>query len=235
MKDTPVDAFDWQRMLIQDLPWTFLGEVAFRTVFMFVVLLTALTVSGKREVRQLSIYELVLLIGLGSAAGDPMFYDDVPLSAAVVVFVVMMGCYKLVTFISDRNPRIRETLEGKPVYVIENGCVLVNNFDREDLGIDELFSDLRVAGIDQLGQVRIAILEANGQLSVFQQPDDAIRPGLPILPRELSKSTVHIQEPGQYACLTCGTVDTIEVPTPEHRCPTCRANRWVKATGPRQA
>ena len=124
----PIEPFDWGRMFIHDFPLTYLGEVAFRTAFMFVVLLTALTVSGKREVRQLSIYELVLLIGLGSAAGDPMFYDDVPLASAVVVFIVMMSCYKLTTYISDKNKKVRHVIEGQPVYVIENGCILTRKF-----------------------------------------------------------------------------------------------------------
>ena len=99
----PIKPFDWERMLIDQFPLLYLGEVALRTLIMFTILLVALTVSGKREVRQLSIYELVLLIGLGSAAGDPMFYHDVPLGAALVVFVVIMGAYKVITHLSDRN------------------------------------------------------------------------------------------------------------------------------------
>ncbi|AQG77950.1 YetF domain-containing protein [Spirosoma montaniterrae] len=225
----PVQPFDWQRILIDQFPWTYLGEVAFRTVFMFVVLLTALTVSGKREVRQLSVYELVLLIGLGSAAGDPMFYHDVPLSSAVVVFTVIMGCYKLVTYISDRNKRIRQTLEGKPVYVIENGCILIDNFDREDLTLDELMSDLRVEGIEQLGEVRTAIREPNGQLSVFRFKAEETRKGLPILPKLFDKHTDHVQEPGSYACCTCGYVQTFDKPAQQPPCPTCSNPVWVEA------
>jgi uncharacterized membrane protein YcaP (DUF421 family) len=158
----PIKPFDWERMLIHDLPWLYLGEVALRTIIMFTVLLLALTVSGKREVKQLSVYELVLLIGLGSAAGDPMFYHDVPLTAAIVVFVVMMGCYKFITRLSDRNKTLREAIEGKAVYVVQNGCILSQNFDQEDLGQEELFSELRQVGVEQLGQVRIAILEPSG-------------------------------------------------------------------------
>lgn len=225
----PVQPFDWERILIDQFPWTYLGEVAFRTVFMFVVLLTALAVSGKREVRQLSIYELVLLIGLGSAAGDPMFYHDVPLSSAVVVFVVMMSCYKLATYISDRNQSVRETLEGKPVYIIENGCILTDNLDREDVGPEEMFSDLRAAGIEHLGQVRVAILEPNGQFSVFEFPPDEVLRGLPILPKELSRQAEHIQEPGDYACCTCGTVQPFERPANRPACPRCHQAVWVKA------
>ena len=196
---------------------------------MFVVLLTALAVSGKREVRQLSIFELVLLIGLGSAAGDPMFYDDVPLSSAVVVFMVMMSCYKLATYISDRNKVVREVLQGKPVYVIEDGCILVGNLAKEDMGPDEMFSDLRAAGIEQLGQVRIAILEPNGQFSVFQFEPDQVRKGLPILPKELSRHTDHIHNSGDYACCTCGNVQTFDAPANHPPCAKCGQPVWVKA------
>ncbi len=226
----PVQPFDWERMLIDQFPWTYLGEVAFRTVFMFLVLLTALAVSGKREVRQLSIYELVLLIGLGSAAGDPMFYHDVPLSSAVVVFVVMMSCYKLATYISDRNQLVRETLEGKPVYVIESGCVLIENFSQEDIELGELFSDLRASGIEQLGQVRLAIVEPNGQLSVFKFSPDDVREGLPILPKEFDRRTDHIHGPGHYACCSCGGVQPFKAPANQPKCPRCDQSVWVKAT-----
>lgn len=225
----PIQPFDWQRMLIDQFPLAYLGEVAFRTVFMFMVLLTALTVSGKREVRQLSVYELVLLIGLGSAAGDPMFYHDVPLLSAVIVFVVIMGCYKLATYISDRNKLVRETLEGIPVYVIEEGCILIQNFDREDIGINELFSDLRVEGIEHLGQVRTAILEPNGQLSVFRfEPDDQ-RLGLPILPKVYDRQSERIETPGDYACCLCGQVQTFDQSVSQAVCKRCGKSKWVKA------
>lgn len=225
----PIQPFDWERILIDQFPWTYLAEVAFRTAFMFVVLLTALTVSGKREVRQLSIYELVLLIGLGSAAGDPMFYHDVPLTVAVVVFTVIMICYKLATYISDRNQLVRERLEGKPVYVIEDGCIQIQNFDREDLSLDELMSDLRVEGIEQLGQVRIAILEPNGQLSVFRFEQADVRKGMPILPKAFEQQVKDIHEPGYYACCTCGRVQTFDAPAHQPSCPTCGKPVWVGA------
>lgn len=225
----PVEPFDWERIVLDQFPGTYLGEVAFRTVFMFVVILTALAVSGKREVRQLSIYELVLLIGLGSAAGDPMFYHDVPLASAVVVFVVVMCCYKLATYISDRNRRVRETLEGKAVYVIEDGCILTQNFDQEDLSLDELFSELRVEGIEQLGQVRVAIREHSGQLSLFQFEPGDVRKGLPILPKIFDQQSKNIGQPGEYACCTCGHVQQFYAPVQEPLCPTCGKRVWVEA------
>ncbi len=221
--------FDWERMLIHDFPWLYLGEVALRTVIMFAVLLLALTVSGKREVKQLSVYELVLLIGLGSAAGDPMFYHDVPLTAAFVVFAVMMGCYKLITRLSDKHKTLREAIEGKPVYVIQDGCIENQNFDQEDLGQDELFSELRQMEIEHLGQVRVAILEPSGQLSVFKFTDAETKPGLPIMPHLLLLQTEVPVVAGKYACTNCGHVQDFNGTEQKPDCKRCGKHCWVKA------
>ncbi|GAB3928933.1 DUF421 domain-containing protein [Larkinella terrae] len=229
-KEEPIEAFDWQRMFLHDFPLSYLGEVALRTVVMFLILLIALKISGKREVKQLSVFELVLVIGLGSAAGDPMFYHDVPLLAAAVVFVVMMICYKFFTRLSDKNKPVREFLEGKPVYVIENGCILVQNFDDEDLGLDELFAELRLAGVEHLGQVRTAILEHNGEVSIFQYKADEVKPGLPILPHKLDNAINTIDEAGRYACCRCGQVVKYGK-EPIASCHRCEHQRWVKAEG----
>jgi uncharacterized membrane protein YcaP (DUF421 family) len=169
------------------------------------------------------------VIGLGSAAGDPMFYDDVPLSSAVVVFVVMMICYKLATRISDRSKAIRQKIEGRAVYVVEQGRILIRNFSNEDLSQDELFSDLRVSGIEHLGQIRIAILEANGQLSLFKFEDDEAKPGLSVLPRELADKVETIEEAGTYACCTCGNVQPFSHPVPDPVCNNCQQKGWIKA------
>ncbi|GAB3703617.1 DUF421 domain-containing protein [Spirosoma flavus] len=225
----PVKPFDWERILLDDFPWLYLGEVAFRTLCMFLILLIALKISGKRQIKQLSVFELVLVIGLGSAAGDPMFYHDVPLASIIVVFTVMMVCYKLITTLSDKNLRVRETLEGKPVYVIENGCILIKNFKDEDLTQDELFTALRLEGIRQLGEVEYAIREPTGEVSIFPFDGQGKRIGLPILPNDLKKAVTEISEPGVYGCCICGNLQTFGVEN-QPICKNCEHDHWVKAT-----
>ena len=65
---------DWSAILLGSEEWSFLPEVALRTLIMFIIIITGLRFMGKRGVKQLSVVELVVIIGLGSAAGDPMFY-----------------------------------------------------------------------------------------------------------------------------------------------------------------
>ncbi|MFC5409619.1 DUF421 domain-containing protein [Larkinella bovis] len=227
-QEEPVQPFDWQRIFMHDFPFGYLGEVALRTFVMFLIILLALKISGKREVKQLSVFELVLVIGLGSAAGDPMFYHDVPLLVAVVVFAVMMLSYKFFTRLADKSPTVGEFLEGKPVYVVENGCILVQNFDDEDLGLDELFAELRLAGIEHLGQVRTAILEHNGDVSIFQFKADDVKPGLPIFPHKLKNPLEVLSEPGLYACCRCGQVVELGK-KPISACQRCDHHQWVQA------
>jgi uncharacterized membrane protein YcaP (DUF421 family) len=69
--------FDWKVLLLGGEEWSFLPETMLRTSIMFLVILTALSLLGKRGVKQLSVFELVVMIGLGSAAGDPMFCRDI--------------------------------------------------------------------------------------------------------------------------------------------------------------
>ena len=79
-----ITPFDWHRILLSDeAPPLFLAEVALRAVVMYLLILGALRISGRRGVRQLSLFELTIILGLGSAAGDAMLYHDTPLLHAL--------------------------------------------------------------------------------------------------------------------------------------------------------
>jgi uncharacterized membrane protein YcaP (DUF421 family) len=72
-------SIDWGAFFIGSEDWEFLFEIGLRTFFMYIIILFGLRLLGKRGVKQLSIFELVVIISLGSAAGDPMFYKEVGL------------------------------------------------------------------------------------------------------------------------------------------------------------
>ncbi|RYG49103.1 MAG: DUF421 domain-containing protein, partial [Chitinophagaceae bacterium] len=95
--------FEWQKLLLGEEEWSFMPEVLFRTLIMFILVLSALRILGKRGVRQLSIFELVVIISLGSAAGDPMFYKDVGIVPAIGVFTVVVSSYYLVTYLVGKS------------------------------------------------------------------------------------------------------------------------------------
>ena len=169
--------------------WSFLMETAFRTFVMFTLVLVGLTILGKRGVKQLSVFELVVIIGLGSAAGDPLFYKDVGLLPAFVLFIIVISLYVLVTYLVGRNKKFEHLVEGKPDLLVNEGVFAIENFQKEALGQDEFFAELRLRGVSQLGQVQTALIETNGGISIFFYPPEKVKYGLPIMPDSLDGQT----------------------------------------------
>jgi uncharacterized membrane protein YcaP (DUF421 family) len=219
---------EWKELLLGDQKWSFLFETGLRTIIMFVVIVLTLRLLGKRGVKQLSVFELGVIIGLGSAAGDPMFYKDVGLLPGILVFSTVITLYKLITFLINHFRPFEQFLEGTPTCIIKKGHFMVDNFKKEPIAIDELFSQLRLRSVAHLGQVDQAIIETNGEVSVFYYPDEQVDYGLPIIPDLCLDKLEVITMEGFYACTYCGNVQFL-MPAVVHHCSHCSHKEWLKA------
>jgi len=212
---------------LDELDGLYVLEIIFRTAVMFTVILVVLRLSGKRGIRQLSIFELAIIIGLGSAVGDSMFYEDVGILTAVIVCFTAIGLYRGITWLTTKNERIEKALEGRPMYIVEDSVITVKDDSKDSLSKYEFFAELREKGVEHLGQVRVAILETDGSISVFFFPNEKVKHGLPILPKAYNKNTAVITDEDLYACIYCGTVHRLQ--TGRHECKRCQHHEWVKA------
>lgn len=219
--------FDWQKIFVNELDWSLAGEIALRTFIMFTMILIFLRMSGKKGVRQLSIFEVAIIIGLGSAAGDPMFNGDNAIIPALIVFAIILAFYRLLTWIATKSERFETILEGDPMYVIEEGVFVVLDQNKHTFAKDEFFSEMRQQGIEHLGQVKTAILETTGNVSFFYYADEEVKPGLPVLPKVYGKRSKHVASAGEYACTYCGNVKQIDAD--KHICDRCKKEEWVAA------
>ncbi|MBC7851363.1 MAG: DUF421 domain-containing protein [Chitinophagaceae bacterium] len=224
-----LESLTWSKFLFGDQDMIFLLEVILRTIIMYIVILVGLRLTGKRGVRQLSIFELVVIIGLGSSAGDPMFYQEVGIISAIVVFMVVIGAYRLTTFLTGRSRKFEELIEGKTVCLIEKGKFCFQNFAKEDLAQDEFFSELRSKGVSQLGQVEFAYLEISGEVSVFYYTDEDVKYGLPLLPHEFCKQYKIIPVSDLYSCKFCGNTIKQEA-SQQPKCPICEKDTWIESS-----
>ena len=219
---------DWKMLLLGSEEWNFVFETGVRTLIMFLVILLSLRLLGKRGIKQLSVFELGVIIGLGSAAGDPMFYKDVGLIPGIVVFVVVIALYRLITFLINKSRRFELFLEGKPRCIVDKGKFLVDNFKKELTSLDEFFSQLRLQSVSHLGQVKMAIIETNGEVSIFYYPDEEVSYGLPILPDLSINPLKVISKEDHYACMNCGYTEKLQ-PVSQKICPVCNKEEWLKA------
>lgn len=221
--------FSWKELMLGSENWNFLFETILRTLIMFVMILVSLRLLGKRGVKQLSIFELVVIISLGSAAGDPMFYKDVGILPALIVFAMIVSLYSLITYVIGKNQKFERLMEGKPICLIKNGIFSIGNFAKESLGADEFFAELRMQGVSQLGQIEEAIVESSGNISIFYFVDEEVKYGLSIMPDSLDSWSTTINDVDNYACTFCGYTEKLK-PGPKHTCPKCKRTKWVKAS-----
>jgi uncharacterized membrane protein YcaP (DUF421 family) len=220
--------FDWKQLLMGDQNWNFLIETVFRSFIMFMIIVISLRILGKRGVKQLSVFELVVIIGLGSAAGDPMFYKDVGLLPALIVFIMVISLYRFIMYLIGKSKKFEHLVEGSPVCLIAEGKFSVDNLKKETLAQDEFFAELRMQGVMHLGQVQLGIIEITGDISLFFYPDEEVKYGLPILPELYSHKIKKIVNEQYYACSFCGYTEKL-APVNKHTCPVCNRHEWVQA------
>lgn len=216
---------EFTRIFSEGLDFSFALEVIFRTFIMFMLILIVLRALGKRGIRQLSLFEVAIIIGLGSAAGDPMFNQDQPILPAIIVFITICLFYRLITWLAAKNDHFEGILEGKPLYIIEDGVFNVTNQDEHSFATDEFFAEMRQQNIEHLGQIRTAMLETNGNVSFLYLSDEEVKPGMPIWPKLYNQKSKIIPADGDYACTRCACVS--QVTTPSQTCVHCGGEEWV--------
>lgn len=220
---------DLEKLLLGGEQWEFIPEVLLRTLIMYIIILFSLRLLGKRGVKQLSIFELVVIISLGSAAGDPMFYKEVGLVSAIAVFFMVVLAYKITSYLVGKSKKVEKIIEGECTCLIDEGTFSVDNFKKEPLAQDEFFGELRQKSISHLGQIKLTIIETSGEMSVFYYPDEDVKYGLPILPALFATRAEEIKEDGIYSCAFCGNTLKL-VATKSISCKRCNKKKWVKST-----
>ncbi|MGL3044268.1 DUF421 domain-containing protein [Acinetobacter pecorum] len=214
---------DWATIFIHDITWAFTAEILLRCALMYTMIILFLRLTGKRGVRQLSIFEVAIILSLGSIAGDPMFTEDIPLIQAVLVMSVIIIMYRLTTWLMMKYQWFEDLLEGKPIYIVEDGLLVVEEIKKGKMSHDEFFAEMRQQGVEHLGQVRTGLLETDGKFSVLLFSDDEVKPGLPLFPK--SCSIVKQAKANElYACIYCGQVQTLS--SADQQCPRCDSTQW---------
>ena len=128
-----------------------------------------------------------------------------------------------------KNKKFEKLVEGRPVCLIKAGRFSIENYQKEALGEDEFFAELRLQSISHLGQVEKAIEESSGNISIFYYTDDEVQYGLPIMPDSLKACHQEIRQSDHYSCVFCGYTVKIE-PVSKYTCPVCNRLKWVESS-----
>lgn len=148
--------------------------LAIRTLILFVLVVAATRIMGKREIGQLQPFEFVIAIMIADLASVPVSDTSIPLAHGVIPILVLLAMHLLTSLISLKSPRMRVLISGRPVTIIREGRLLANQMRQTRYNFNDLMEELRANGVLSVADVEYAVLETNGRLSVI--PKSGRRP-----------------------------------------------------------
>ena len=155
-----------------------------RTILLYLVLIAVVRLMGKRQIGQMEPSEFVVTMLVANLASIPMQDGGIPLFSGFVPIMTVLGLELILSALSMKSIGFRRLLCGKPVILIENGKIIQQNLKKTRITLDELTGHLREKDVLDLQAVQYAILETNGNLSVFpypkEKPASAKAAGVPV-------------------------------------------------------
>lgn len=151
------------------MPW---WQFVLRAVVVYVILLVLIRVSGKRTMGQFTPFDMLLIVLLGSSVQNSLLGEDTSLGGGLLLAATLIACNWLVAFVTSRSDRAERLVEGVPVVLARDGELFRSVLKREMVSEDDFDEALRQNGQMTLTDVRIALLETNGTISVVKRDSD---------------------------------------------------------------
>ena len=142
-----------------------------RTLLLYVMIIAAVRIMGKRQISELQTSELVVTLLISDIAAIPMQNTGQPLSSGIIPILVLVSCEIAASFFMVKNSRFRKLVAGKPQVVINNGTVDQAQMKRLRMSTEDLSEQLRQMNVFSIQDVAYAIVETNGKLSVMKKPE----------------------------------------------------------------
>lgn len=151
--------------------------IMIRTLILYVLVIVALRVMGKREIAQLQPFELVVLLMISDLAVIPSENVGIPLLSGIIPILVLLAANLTLAWITLKSEKVRDIICGTPSILIRRGKILEKELRKNCYNLTDLLEELRIKNVPNIADVDYAVLENNGELSVF--PKAHKRPTIP--------------------------------------------------------
>jgi uncharacterized membrane protein YcaP (DUF421 family) len=213
-------------VLVGEVPGHFYIEIVFRIAFIYLVLMIAMRLMGKKMASQLNSSEMAAMVSLAAATGIPILAPDRGLLPVLIIAIIVVGIERLVSWLSANNQRAEKLFQGDISSLVKNGVLQMDEMKKTRISRERLFAQLRSEGVVNLGAVKRLYFESGGSFSIVEEEER--RPGLSLIPdwdedfcnsRENSGDVLLCRECGNsedrsfdknLPCSNCGVTDWIE-------------------------
>jgi uncharacterized membrane protein YcaP (DUF421 family) len=149
----------------------FLLSIIVRTILVTLFVVVVIRWMGHKGLGQLNMYELLIVIGLGTAIGDPMIYKELSLPHAFTSILVVVILFKMLDFFTTKSKRFGKLILPKPILIVKDGNLVDKGLSDARMNEDEYRSYMRIHGIREMSEIEESYLELNGQVSFIKKRD----------------------------------------------------------------
>ena len=150
------------------MPW---WEFILRALMVYFVLMLMIRLSGKRSMGQFTSFDILLVVLLGNAVQNALLGEDASVGGGMLLAATLIVLNWVVGWLSARSPRVERWVEGVPVLLARDGNVYRDVLRRELISHEDFQKAMRESGCLELDNIRLAVLETNGQISIVQRSD----------------------------------------------------------------
>ena len=144
----------------------------FKTIILYLIITVSYRIMGKKEIGELSIVDFIVTILMAEIAALSIEEKNMSIFYTITPIVTLIVIQKAISYISLKFSKVRNIFDGKPSVIIKGGKLVFSEMSKLKYSLDDLLSQLREKGIESIEKVDYAILENNGQLSIFQNTKD---------------------------------------------------------------
>ena len=156
-------------------PWHILLDVALRTTIVYLALVIGIRLTGQRQLGQMSTFDLVLLLIIANAVQNAMVGPDTSVAGGLVAAGVLIFWHQVINRLRRSSPRFAKLIAGEGVMLIKDGQILQEHVRHAGVTPQDLLQSLREHGVGTVAEVRLAVLEPDGSVSVIRYDD--LKPG----------------------------------------------------------
>ena len=139
-------------------------SVIIRTAIIATLVFIIVKWLGGKGIGQLSPFGLLIVVGLGSAIGDPMIYKEISIPQAMAAVIIAVIFFKVIDYLTLRSRRFRESLEPKPILLVEHGMIVNDGLKKAKMDMAEFEAEMRLNGLENASEIEYARLESNGKI-----------------------------------------------------------------------
>lgn len=145
--------------------------ILIRTLILYFIVVFSMRMMGKRQIGELQPFELVITIMISDLASLPMQDTRIPIINGIIPIITMLILQITLSILQLKNEKARKFICGKPSILIQNGEINVDHLKYERFNINDLLEELRLQGYYNLDDIKYAILETSGQLSIIPKSE----------------------------------------------------------------